>query len=133
MGENSKEGTFDPEPFAEGRFRYAYKGTHTGHPTKRGHQCVVKKNKDSFTWKSTDWDATIEMYTLAKQLASSFNKKHNCTLSIQYVDVEEYIVASDSGIHTKGPRLNEYVVVEDFLPGTFTKWTNNKGEGGGGG
>ena len=55
-----KSTTFNRHHFAEGRFRLAYKGTYTSGP-KEGEECVVKENKESYTWNSTDWDMTIEI------------------------------------------------------------------------
>ncbi len=69
--------TFKSNPFAEGRFRYAYKGTLTVHPTKRvGHEIVVKKNKKSFIWDRTGWKKTIDMYKISERKAKLFNQKH---------------------------------------------------------
>ena len=117
-------GAFEPTPFAEGRFRWAYRGKYTAPLSKVGEKFVVKNNKDSFTWKSTDWDKTIQIYKLSQTLAVSFNQFRNGA-SIRYVDVSVWQVTSaDLQI---GPRLNEYVLVEDYIPGEFTKWCNNYG------
>ena len=40
--------SLEPEPFAEGRFRYAFKGHYTKHPTKQGQRIVDKKFKNSY-------------------------------------------------------------------------------------
>ena len=115
--------TFNQYHFAEGRFRRAYKGTYTSGP-KEGEECVVKENKESYTWKSTDWDMTIEIQKKAQELARKFNNESNCTRSIEFVDVVVYVVTnSPSGT----PKLDEYVVVEDYIPGNFVKWCNNYG------
>ena len=41
---------FESDPFAEGRFRYAYKGTWVQPVSRAGEKCVVKKFKDIYTW-----------------------------------------------------------------------------------
>lgn len=64
---------FDATHFAEGRFKLAYMGTHTEHPSKRGQKCVVKVNKESYTWKSTDWDMSVRIQEESKKLAEKFN------------------------------------------------------------
>ena len=115
--------TFDPISFAEGRFRLAYKGTHTAPPSRRGDRCVVKENKESYTWKSTDWDMSVKIQDMSKDLAKQFNKVHNCSRSIVYTDASVWRVTSSTG----KPKLNEYVLVEDYLPGDFSKWCNNYG------
>ena len=119
--------TFDSTPFAEGRFRLAYKGIYTAPPSKTGRKCVVKENKDSYTWKSTDWDKTTEIYDLSRGMAASYNQEHNCTLSIRYVDISVQRVISPKFNTQSGPSQNEYVLVEDYIPGEFTKWCNNYG------
>ncbi len=114
-------GSFNSYPFGEGKFKYAHKGHYQRHPTKAGHPCVVKKMKNQFVIRSTDWDKTIEMYSLSRKLAASFNQKHNCKYSIQFKSVEKCLVRSPE------TRITEYGLVEDYLEGKFTKWTNNNG------
>ena len=111
--------TFEPTHFAEGRFRRAYKGTYT----RTGNRCVVKENKESYTWKSTDWNMAVKLYEESKKLADQFDKR--CTGSIQFADVTVGYVSQTS--NTGRPKLNEYVLVEDYIPGNFTKWCNNYG------
>ena len=117
------EVVFDSKPFAEGRFRLAYHGTHCVHPSKLGQSCVVKENKESYVWKSSEWDTSLSIYDKAKSLAVAFNGKLKYRL-IQYVDASVYRVTSSAQKH---PKLNEYVLVEDYIPGEFTKWCNNYG------
>ena len=114
---------FSSTPFAEGRFRLAYKGTYTAPPLKRGKTCVVKENKQSYMWKSTDWDEAVEIYKIAATLARKYNRVHTSSLSIQFVDVSVQHVVASAG----HPELNEKVLVEDYIPGNFTKWCNNYG------
>ena len=87
---------------------------------------MVKKNKDSYTWQSTDWQVTEEIYEKSIELAKEFNQVHNCTISIEFAGFSVHRVINSSGT-ASGPKLNEYVFVEDYLPGTFTKWCNNYG------
>ena len=120
---------FETTPFAEGRFRLAYKGVYTSPPQKEGGNCVVKRNKDSFAWNSTDWNQTIQIYDLSRSLASAFSPTCNGVASIRYVDVSVYPVTSVGGSISVAHhvRLNEFVCVEDYIPGYFTKWCNNYG------
>lgn len=113
--------TFASEPFAEGRFRYAYKGTWTETSSKPGQKCVVKKFKDSYTWESSGWDVTLRMYSRAKELANTFGN------NIEYTDCDRAIVNYCPEPVQRGVRLNEYVVHEDYLEGNFIKWCNNYG------
>ena len=98
---------FESNHFAEGRFRLAYKGTYTAGP-KKGRKCVIKENKESYTWDPTDW----ELQKKAQKLAQEFNSEGTCNKSIQFVNVEVgHVTQSPSG----KPKLNEYCVVEDYI------------------
>ena len=116
--------TFDSKPFAQGRFRMAYKGTYTDPPKKAGQTCVVKELKDSYTWKPTDWNMTLDIQREAQKLAEGFNQFSSTDHPIHFTDVVVHKVTKSVG----RPKLNEYVVVEDFIPGTYKKWVNNYGD-----
>ena len=115
--------TFDSKHFAEGRFRLAYKGKYTAPARRAGQTCVVKEQKDSYTWKATDWDMTVEIQQEAQKMAEEFNKFSGTDHPIQYTDVVVHQVTKSTG----RPKLNEYVVVEDYIPGSYKKWINNYG------
>lgn len=117
-------GIFSQVSFAEGRFRRAYKGKWTAPPSIAGREMVVKECKDSYTWSPSDWKTTEKIYSKAQQSASIFNRELNPNYSIQYTEFQVCQVTSSTGA---GPQLNEYVAVEDFIPGQFTKWCNNYG------
>lgn len=110
--------------FAEGRFRRAYMGTYLKPLSKYGDKCVVKEKKDAYVWDSTGWDVTEEMYKKAQELSQSFNSL--TTWPITFTDVEVLQVTSKAD-STRGPKLNEYVIAEDYIEGTFKKWCNNYG------
>ena len=116
-------GVFYSEHFAEGRFRLAYKGEYTAPPEKAGQKCVVKKLKDNYTWSATDWDMTLKLQEEAQKLAKGFNEFSRTDHPIIFTDVVSWIVTKSTG----QPKLNEYVVVEDYIPGTYKKWINNYG------
>ena len=113
--------TFDLEPFAEGRFRYAYKGKWDAPLSKAGQQCVVKKFKDSYTWERTGLDTTEKIYSRAQQLGKTFGR------GIEFTSCYVEIVTRCDRDVPKGVRLNEYIAVEDYLEGSFMKWCNNYG------
>ena len=108
---------FDPEPFAEGRFRYAYKGTWAKPP---GKKCVVKKFKDSYTWEITAWDTTLKLHSRAQDLAKAFGRG----LEFNSCSLGQIIGCTNA---PREPRLNEFVVQEDYLEGDFNKWCSNYG------
>ena len=113
--------TFDYDPFAEGRFRYAYKGKWDAPLSKAGQQCVVKKFKDSYTWERTGLDTTEKIYSRAQQLGKTFGR------GIEFTSCYVEIVTRCDRDVPKGVRLNEYIAVEDYLEGSFMKWCNNYG------
>ena len=121
-----KEGSFNEQSFAEGRFRRAFKGVWISHPERGGKQVVIKEMKDIFMWEPTNWDTTLKIYSTAADLANKFNSSVRPARVITYVDVEKAIITQRS-TPMATPRVNEYVVVEDYLPGDFTKWCNNFG------
>ncbi len=112
--------------FAEGRFRRAFKGTYTSPPNKYGQQAVVKDNKDSYMWKATDWDVTVNMNKEAQKLAAGFNRFSGTTFPLKFTDVDKIRITKTSDLNAT-PRLNEYCTVEDYIPGQFNKWCNNYG------
>ena len=117
--------TFSTTSFAEGRFRRAYMGTHTAPPEKAGQKCVVKEHKENYTWKASDWDTTLEVHREAQRLAKEFNKFSQTNYPISFTDVGVQQVIKSQPDTT--PKLNEYVIVEDYIPGDFKKWLNNYG------
>lgn len=122
-------GIFSQVSFAEGRFRRAYKGIWTAPPSIAGREIVVKECKANYTWSPSDWKTTEKIYSKAQQSASIFNCKLypnyiNPNYSIQYTEFKVCQVTKSSGA---GPQLYEYVAVEDFIPGQFTKWCDNYG------
>ena len=104
--------TFEQTPFAEGRFRLAYKGEWKT-PEKKGKPCVIKRMKSGAVITPNSWDCTLKIYDRAKTLAQQFN------YPVRFTDIGRYTVARSSP--------TEYVVAEDYLEGTFTKWCNNYG------
>ncbi len=115
---------FEPEPFAQGRFRYAYKARWTEYSSKpAGTTCVVKKFKNTYTYESSGWDNTMLMYSRSKDMACRFGHK------LEYTDCEKLHVRKDAvgcdGART--PRPDEYIVAEEYLEGEFIKWCNNYG------
>ena len=108
-------------PFAQGRFRYAYKGKWTNnYPKKAGQDCVVKKFKDSYTQDISGWEITVKMQTKAQEMA----KKSGCKIEYTDCDVIRCIGSNDAAASV---RMNEYVAAEDYLEGDFIKWCNNYG------
>ena len=107
-------------------------GTYTAPREKAGQQLVVKELKDSYTWSPNDWDSTVEIQQESQKLAGGFNKYYSTRFPnstshpIRFIEVYISKVTSQQS-PTGTPKLNEYVVVEDYIPGLFKKWVNNYG------
>ena len=119
---------FEEHCFAQGRFRYAYKGTWIEPQDKKGQKCVVKKKKTHIAWKLTDWDTSLEIREKAQELADNFNFSLEPPFNYSLVSFAalyvHQVVEKDS---SSGPKLYEHVLVEDFIPGNYKKWCNNYG------
>lgn len=124
--QNEESVKFNLNKFAEGRFRSVHMGKWVRPKSKEGKQCVVKHLKDSYTWKQTDWDTTQKIYEEAKELAKQFNSSTRMRKPIHFTDVS-VMKCQKTDPKSAAPRLNEYFVVEDFLPGQYIKWCNNYG------
>ena len=101
-------------------------GTRTAPPEKAGQKCVVKELKESYTWNASDWDTTLEIHEEAQSLAVEFNNFCQIRGLVNFTDVAVQRVIETATPH-KRPKLNEYVIVEDFISGNFKKWLNNYG------
>ena len=119
---------WEGERFAEGRFRYAIKGTWVRPREKQGQNCVVKHLKSSYTWQKTDWDTTVKIHKEAEELAKEFNKFSQTNNPIHFTEVVVIkCLYRKNPSNPNGPRLDEYCTTEDFLAGNFKKWVNNYG------
>ena len=120
---------FEDKPFAEGRFRLAYRGVYLSPPQKRGQPCVVKRKRDTYVWSPNGWDLSIKIQEAAQTLArgfNQFNQKHSiltrkpAPYSISFANIDRDMV-------TKGQFKNEYAIYEDYLDGEYKKWVGNNG------
>ena len=114
------QGTFDTTSFAEGRFRRAYMGKYTAPWYKAGQECVVKELKENYTWNASDWTTTIEVHEEAQRLAEQFNQYLKIPGVINFTKVAVLPVTTQASFF-KRPKLNEYVIVEDYISGEFKK------------
>ena len=117
--------TFQQTPFAQGRFRLAYMGEYTAPASKRGTKVVVKIRKDTYTWQHSDWDTTKAVHQKASELAQGFNSFSGTNYPIRFTDIKTHKVVK--GAPWTRPSVDEYVIVEDYIPGDYKKWCNNYG------
>ena len=112
--------------FAEGRFRNAYMGTWIRPREKEGQKCVVKERKDTYTWKGTDWKVSENIVKKAQELAAGFNSFSKTDRPISFTDVQVIKVVMQRDPNAT-PKLDEHVIVENYIYGDFKKWCNNYG------
>ena len=91
-----------------------------------GQKCVVKAKKDECLWEPTAWNITLKIQEKSQQLAEGFNKSSSINCPISFPNVTVMKVSAKGNLYA-GLQLNEYVVVEEFINGTFKKWCNNYG------
>ena len=89
-------------------------------------KAVVKEYKHDYQWAQSDWDTAVTLYETAKDLAKGFNQTKTTGREIHIVDysIQEVINQPDNTVR---PKLNEYVLVEDYLEGNFYKFVSNTG------
>ena len=143
--------SFEPQPFAEGRFRSAYRGTYRFPPEKAGQRCVVKRKKSGCILDPNGWDMCVKIQEEAQSFAQGYVRY--CQTVIQRAQplgppgvpfgvgltfVAQQVPPThayqitftkiDTAEVSHGPgQMPEYVIVEDFLPGKYNKWVNNYG------
>ena len=141
---------FEPQPFAEGRFRTAHRGVYVSPLEKVGHKCVVKRKKSGFTWDPNGWDICIQIQEEAQLLAQGYVRycqsqtivRRAQPLSVVGINLpvvpflgqqppSAYKITFtkiDTCTVSHGPyQIPEYVIVEDYLSGSYRKWVNNLG------
>ena len=119
--------TFATASFAEGVSRRAYRAMRWTPREKYGQKAVVKEYKSSYTWAQGDWDVAVNTYKKAKEFADGFNvaaeSRTNCPIKMVDCDIQKVTRRSTEG----RPKLNEWVMVEDYLEGDFQKYISNSG------
>ena len=92
---------------------------------KNGQKAVIKEFKNVCASAESDWKTYVRNYKKAKELADLFNCEDNHGLSIQYVSIDIQKVSEST---TEGTlKINECVVVEDYIEGDYKTFLNNNG------
>ena len=112
--------------FAQGTSRRAYRAMQWKPPHKYGVKAVAKEYKDQYQWAQSDWDTAVRLYEKANELAKGFNETMTTGRQIHIVDYSIQKV-TETPDNTVRPKLNEYVLVEDYLEGKFEKYISNTG------
>ena len=112
--------------FAEGTSRKAYRAMRWKPANKYEMKAVAKHYKHDYQWAKSDWDTAVSLYEKADELAKGFNQAMDSDREIHIVDYGIQIV-TETPDNTKRPKLNEYLLVEDYLEGEFEKYISNTG------
>ena len=132
---------FSKTPFAQGKFRYAYKGHYCNLYGKLDNTdkfdkqvCVIKKWKKEHVYNQTFWNKDLRIAELANKLAQKWNIKQNPIRKIRVVQPRKQ---EDVSVHKKDKKQEEFranetayheqLLVEDYLIGDFIKWNSNSG------
>ena len=97
------------------------------HQLKRGKEIVVKELKDSYTWDAADWDVTLRIHKKASQLSRGFNSFPRTNYPIRFTEITVHNVYNQSTDPISRPKLDESVIVEEYIAGEFNKWCSNYG------
>ena len=140
---SNNDTSFATLSFAEGVSRRAYRAMRWKPTHKYGMKAVLKEYKHDYQWAQSDWDTSVRLYETANELAEEFNKAMTKDRQTHTVDYEiQKVTEKDRQIHivdygiqkvtftsdnTVRPKLNEYVLVEDYLEGEFEKYISNTG------
>eukprot|EP01083_Nonionella_stella_P030595 83858_1 len=118
---------FKSKPFAQGAFRYAYSGLING-GARRGDKVVIKKWKSRHVFDGNFWDSDLKCYEKAKELIDIWNAMDNKT-EIYEISIPRKRICTTRKAKCEDHEvdLDEYVLVEDYLPGDFKKWNSNSG------
>jgi hypothetical protein len=125
------------QPFSSGAMRFAYKGA--GYTPNEGTQNVVmKKFKDKKVYNESDWKGDIKCYKLAITFINEWNKLR--LVSKKYIMYEPVIIAAGHNVlchksrnddekESEKESINEgeYIMIEKYLNGDYTKWNSNNG------
>ncbi|CAE7606874.1 mhkC [Symbiodinium natans] len=122
--QNAPRGTdaqakFSNEVFAEGGFRYVYRGVYLS-GTREGEDCVMKEFKTGSVHEATFFEADIQAVKKAGQLIQKFN---DAGVVSKRVYLNEPEVWSGSGGRIAGHK----VLVEPMIQGTYFRFNSNTG------
>lgn len=119
---------FSSEPFAQGSSQYAYKGTLLSPPTWNP-DVVVKRFKYEFANYTQDCQINIKTSRKADELAKKFNSMRVSQEEISF-HIPIPMKLNDYRYHQHSlwsQFLEQWVLVEPYIPGNFQKWLNNTG------
>eukprot|EP01084_Bolivina_argentea_P135189 238276_1 len=124
---------FRRKPFAEGACRYAYAGLmnkdDVKHNRYRGDKIVIKKWKTEHVFNKNFWNRDLKCYRVATYLINIWNKMKitHATYNLCIPTMQICSKSSGSMLVDDELALNEWCIVEKYLPGTFIKWNSNSG------
>ncbi len=114
-------------PLGIGGCRLAFPGRWCPHGNlKRSGKCVVKKWTDQHIFEANFWDGDLKAHDIVKSCVDNWNRMGvvNKAYSIT-VPVRTFVKNEAKGSKCK---YKEYVLIEDYLEGNWTKFNSNSGD-----
>eukprot|EP00931_Biecheleriopsis_adriatica_P073575 TRINITY_DN47834_c0_g1_i1.p1 TRINITY_DN47834_c0_g1~~TRINITY_DN47834_c0_g1_i1.p1 ORF type:complete len:313 (-),score=58.43 TRINITY_DN47834_c0_g1_i1:132-1046(-) len=115
----ASQARFETTPFAEGAFRYVFKGTYVEGP-RVGEQCVMKEFKTGCVHEDTYFQEDINAVKKAGDIVQSFNDSGTVSKPV-YLNEPE--VWSGTGGRIKGHKF----LVEPLIKGEYFRFNSNTG------
>ena len=117
---------FEALPFSKGASRFAYRGKLYRSPEdKNPKEIVVKKFINKIARCKSDWALDIKSTKQASELAAGFNGVSGTDRPIKFREMILMKVTKSTPLCNV--KVGEWVVVEEYLHGKYTKWLSNEG------
>lgn len=136
--------SFDFLPKKSGRSKHIFKGMLFGRGPRSGEKCAVKVKRDCYTKEAEDWQCEVNASKAAHTISAIFNQrvlsKQHCKirLRVPFPALMDTVCGSCSivqlfsncmgrSINDAKPEKDEYVLIEDYIRGDFSKLNANNG------
>lgn len=106
--------------FAEGAFRYVYRGKYT-HGPRTGEACVAKEFKTGCVYEETFFESDIKAVQKAGEIIKEFNKCSGISKPIYLNEPEVWTYTQDSTRH------GQKTLIEPMIKGEYFKFNSNTG------
>ena len=100
-------------------------GTYIKPQHKAGRKCVVKERKDSYVWEAKGWELEKKIQEKAGVLAGKFNTYSSTSRPIKFTEIA--VAKVTESCNDTPPKVGEWCIVEDYIPGEYNKFCNNYG------
>ncbi|XP_064611166.1 uncharacterized protein LOC135475263 [Liolophura sinensis] len=136
--------SFDFLPKKSGGSKHIFKGMLFGRGPRSGGKCAVKVKRDCYTTEAEDWQCEVNASKAANTISTVFNQrvlsKQHCKirLRVPFTALMDTVCGSCSlvqlfsncvgkSINDSKPEKDEFVLIEDYIRGDFSKLNSNNG------